>query len=125
MSSPQRLYDPWARMFREVRAARLTQPGRGRALRAQWPTSSAEVAAHMDVDPSTDLNALLPLVAPLLSGHGDVAIGTRLSRGSRAIRGQRRQAESTAARARDVGPVPGNLRHPSGEGTLLTFASDD
>ncbi len=30
----------------------------------------------MDVDLSTDLDALLPLVAPLLSGHSDVAIGT-------------------------------------------------
>ena len=35
----------------------------------------------MDVDLSTDLNALLPLVAPLLSGHSDVAIGTRLAPG--------------------------------------------
>ena len=34
----------------------------------------------MDVDLSTDLSALLPLVAPLLSGHSDVAIGSRLSR---------------------------------------------
>ena len=43
----------------------------------------------MDVDLSTDLNALLPLVAPLLSGHSDVAIGTRLARGARVIRGPR------------------------------------
>jgi len=33
----------------------------------------------MDVDLSTDLRALLPLVAPLLSGHSDLAIGTRLA----------------------------------------------
>jgi hypothetical protein len=39
----------------------------------------AEVVAYMTVDLSTDLNALLPLVAPLLSGHSDVAIGTRLA----------------------------------------------
>jgi hypothetical protein len=37
----------------------------------------------MDVDLSTDLNALLPLVAPLISGHSDVAIGTRLAATSR------------------------------------------
>jgi putative flippase GtrA len=81
-------------MFREVRAVRLRQPGRGRALRAQWSASCAEVVAYMDVDLSTDLNALLPLVAPLLSGHSDVAIGTRLARGSRVIRGPRREVIS-------------------------------
>ena len=32
----------------------------------------------MDVDLSTDLDALVPLVAPLLSGS-DVAVGTRLA----------------------------------------------
>ena len=32
--------------------------------------------AYMDVDLSTDLAGLLPLVAPLISGHSDVAIGT-------------------------------------------------
>ena len=46
-----------------------------------WAASDAAVLAYMDVDLSTDLAALLPLVAPLLSGHSDVAIGTRLSRG--------------------------------------------
>jgi putative flippase GtrA len=45
----------------------------------------------MDVDLSTDLNALLPLVAPLLTGHSDVAIGTRLGRGARVVRGPRRE----------------------------------
>jgi putative flippase GtrA len=45
----------------------------------------------MDVDLSTDLNALLPLVAPLLSGHSDLAIGTRLARGSRVVRGPKRE----------------------------------
>jgi putative flippase GtrA len=45
----------------------------------------------MDVDLSTDLAALLPLVAPLLSEHSDVAIGTRLQRGARVARGPRRE----------------------------------
>src|SRR5579864_7712912 len=79
------------RELAEVRAVRLEQPGRGRALRAVWSQSDAEVLAYMDVDLSTDLNALLPLVAPLLSGHSDVAIGTRLARGSRVIRGPKRE----------------------------------
>jgi putative flippase GtrA len=45
----------------------------------------------MDVDLSTSLSALLPLVAPLLSGHGEVSIGTRLARGSRVVRGPKRE----------------------------------
>lgn len=48
----------------------------------------------MDVDLSTDLDALLPLVAPLLSGHSDVAIGTRLAGSSHVVRGARREAIS-------------------------------
>jgi putative flippase GtrA len=45
----------------------------------------------MDVDLSTDLRALLPLVAPLLSGHSDLAIGTRLAYGSRVERAVKRE----------------------------------
>jgi putative flippase GtrA len=74
-----------------VGAVRLDQPGRGRALRTAWSVSECEVLAYMDVDLSTDLNALPPLVAPLLSGHSDVAIGTRLAQGARVIRGRRRE----------------------------------
>ena len=80
-----------ARELPEVRAVHMDLPGRGRALRAIWSRSDAEVLAYMDVDLSTDLNALLPLVAPLLSGHSDLAIGTRLARGSRVIRGPKRE----------------------------------
>ena len=74
-----------------VRAVRLERPGRGGALRSVWSHSDAAIFAYMDVDLSTDLNALLPLLAPLLSGHSDVAIGTRLARGARVIRGPRRE----------------------------------
>ncbi|HMG61907.1 MAG TPA: bifunctional glycosyltransferase family 2/GtrA family protein [Streptosporangiaceae bacterium] len=77
-----------------VSAVRLAEPGRGRAVRSIWLASQCDVLAYMDVDLSTDLNALLPLVAPLMSGHSDVAIGTRLARGSRVIRGPRREVIS-------------------------------
>jgi putative flippase GtrA len=50
----------------------------------------------MDVDLSTDLAALLPLVAPLLSGHSDVAIGSRLGRSARVARGPKRELISRA-----------------------------
>jgi len=74
-----------------VTAVHLGQKGRGRALHAAWSRSDATVLAYMDVDLSTDLAALLPLVAPLISGHSELAIGTRLSRGSRVVRGARRE----------------------------------
>jgi putative flippase GtrA len=77
-----------------VSAVQLAEPGRGRALRSIWSRSECDVLAYMDVDLSTDLNALLPLVAPLMSGHSDVAIGTRLARGSRVRRGPRREVIS-------------------------------
>jgi putative flippase GtrA len=77
-----------------VCAVHLDQPGRGRALHAIWAASDAEVLVYMDVDLSTDLNALLPLVAPLISGHSDVAIGTRLAATSRVSRGPKREAIS-------------------------------
>jgi putative flippase GtrA len=74
-----------------VRAVHLAAKGRGRALQHVWSASTARVVAYMDVDLSTDLNALLPLVAPLLSGHSDVAIGSRLSRSARVVRGPKRE----------------------------------
>jgi putative flippase GtrA len=80
-----------AEQFDEVRVCRLEQKGRGRALHTVWESSDAPVLAYMDVDLSTDLAALLPLVAPLISGHSDIAIGTRLSRGSRVVRGPKRE----------------------------------
>jgi putative flippase GtrA len=75
----------------DVRVVRLEQKGRGRALHQVWSDSDAAVLAYMDVDLSTDLAALAPLVAPLISGHSDLAIGTRLSRGSRVVRGAKRE----------------------------------
>ena len=74
-----------------VVAVRLEKKGRGRALQHGVAASGAAVLAYMDVDLSTDLAALLPLVAPLISGHSDLAIGTRLARGSRVVRGPKRE----------------------------------
>src|SRR4051794_31578401 len=79
-----------------VETLRLTKKGRGRALRTAWANSPARVVAYMDVDLSTDLRALLPLVAPLMSGHSDLAIGSRLARGARVVRGPKRELISRA-----------------------------
>jgi putative flippase GtrA len=75
----------------DVEVLHLEQKGRGRALRAAWTRSQAPVLAYLDVDLSTDLAALLPLVAPLVSGHSDLAIGTRLAPGARIVRGPKRE----------------------------------
>jgi glycosyltransferase involved in cell wall biosynthesis len=80
-----------ARQLTHVRAVRIEESGRGRALHTVWSASDAEVLAYMDVDLSTGLSALLPLVAPLLSGHSDLAIGSRLTRGARVSRGPKRE----------------------------------
>ncbi|MEU6661738.1 bifunctional glycosyltransferase family 2/GtrA family protein [Streptomyces sp. NPDC046821] len=82
--------------FPAVRHVRLELKGRGRALRTVWSASDAPVLAYMDVDLSTGLNALLPLVAPLISGHSDLAIGSRLARSSRVVRGPKRELISRA-----------------------------
>jgi glycosyltransferase involved in cell wall biosynthesis len=79
-----------------IRVLHLEEKGRGRALRAAWCSSDADVLAYMDVDLSTDLNALLPLVAPLLSGHSDIAIGSRLMHGARVERSLKRELISRA-----------------------------
>jgi putative flippase GtrA len=78
---------------------RLEEKGRGRALRAAWSQSDADVVCYMDVDLSTDLRALLPLIAPIVSGHSDLAIGTRLRHDSRVVRGPKRELISRAYNA--------------------------
>jgi putative flippase GtrA len=79
-----------------VAAMMLTRKGRGYALRAAWSASRADVVAYMDVDLSTSLPALLPLVGSVVSGHSDIAVGTRLARGSRVVRGPKRELISRA-----------------------------
>jgi putative flippase GtrA len=89
-ATPQLAADLAARLP-GVRSLRLARKGRGLALREAWSGSNARVVSYMDVDLSTDLRGLLPLVAPLLSGHSDVAIGSRLARGANVVRGPRRE----------------------------------
>jgi glycosyltransferase involved in cell wall biosynthesis len=79
-----------------VHALHLDRKGRGLALRSAWIASDAAVVAYMDVDLSTDLDALLPLIAPLVSGHSDVAIGSRLAPGAAVARAPKREFISRA-----------------------------
>ena len=64
-----------------VVAVHLDQKGRGRALYKTWTESQADVICYMDVDLSTRLEALPPLVRAIEEGY-DVAIGSRLMKGA-------------------------------------------
>jgi glycosyltransferase involved in cell wall biosynthesis len=77
-----------------VSAMLLEEKGKGRAIRAAWSASRAEIVAYMDVDLSTDLGAFLPLVAPLLSGHSEISIGSRFAPGAHVLRGAKREVFS-------------------------------
>lgn len=66
----------------EVQALRVPAKGRGGAVRHAWSQSKATIVAYMDVDLSIDLDAFAPLVASVMSGHSDLAIGTRYAQGS-------------------------------------------
>jgi len=79
-----------------VRAVHLDRKGRGLALRHVWGSSRADVVAYMDADLSTGLDAFLPLIAPLVSGHSDLATGSRLSPGATVVRGLKREIISRA-----------------------------
>lgn len=74
-----------------VRVLDLDRKGRGRALKRAWLESDAQVLAYMDVDLSTDLSHLIPLVDGLASGACAIAIGNRLSRESQTRRSFRRE----------------------------------
>jgi glycosyltransferase involved in cell wall biosynthesis len=72
---------------------RLEQRGRGRALRKAWLESDADIVSYMDVDLSTGLDAFPELIRALGEGY-DVAIGSRLTSGSRVRRGLKREVTS-------------------------------
>ena len=72
-------------------AYHLDEKGRGRALRRVWLASGSRVVAYMDVDLSTALGAIAPLVDPLLSNDGDISFGSRLAKGAHCKRGLRRE----------------------------------
>jgi glycosyltransferase involved in cell wall biosynthesis len=80
-----------AQRYERVRWLGLQEKGRGRALRAAWSASRAQVLAYMDVDLSTDLAALEDLLSPLLEGRAQVAIGSRLAPGAQVTRGVKRE----------------------------------
>jgi glycosyltransferase involved in cell wall biosynthesis len=83
-----------AREFECVRFLRIAAKGRGRALRAAWLDTDAEIVAYMDVDLSTSLAALPLLLEPIIAGRADICIGSRLIAGARVTRGLKRECIS-------------------------------
>lgn len=73
----------------------IDHKGRGAALRAAWGASTAPYLAYMDVDLSTNLAAMGPMLAALSAG-ADVVIGSRLRLGSTVVRGPKREVMSRA-----------------------------
>ncbi|MFD9318375.1 glycosyltransferase [Streptomyces sp. NPDC060053] len=107
-----------------VHALRLEEEGRGHVLKHVWNRSSADVVASMDVNLSTGLEAFLPLVAPLLSGHSDLAIGSRPHRRATMARGAQREFVSRSSdllRGAGLGALPLSRRHSIG-GTPVSDA---
>ncbi len=61
-----------------VRAVRIPEKGRGRALKTAWLSSLAKALAYMDVDLSTDIKHIPSLIRPILDGTADISFGSRL-----------------------------------------------
>jgi glycosyltransferase involved in cell wall biosynthesis len=80
------------RYLERVAVLHLDQKGRGRALRAAWLGSSADVVSYMDVDLSTDLAAYPPLIRAIAEEGFDVATGRRLGPGATVV-GRKLQRE--------------------------------
>jgi glycosyltransferase involved in cell wall biosynthesis len=78
----------------DVAVVYLPQKGRGRALKKAWLESDADAMSYMDVDLSTDLDALLPLARAVLEEGYDIATGSRMTRGSKIVRSLRRETTS-------------------------------
>jgi glycosyltransferase involved in cell wall biosynthesis len=71
-----------AKKYSEVTALHMDQKVRGRAVKAAWLGTTADIHCYMDIDLSTDLKHLPGLVRSLIRGY-DIAIGTRNAQGSR------------------------------------------
>jgi glycosyltransferase involved in cell wall biosynthesis len=77
-----------------VAAVHLDRKGRGRALKRAWLESPADAMCYMDVDLSTDLEMIEPLLSGVLEDGCDVAYGSRVSRGSDVERSLKREINS-------------------------------
>ena len=65
-----------------VKAKKIKTKGRGIALKTAWSESSSDLLLYMDVDLSTDLSSLKPLIYEIDFNNFDIAIGSRLLKNS-------------------------------------------
>lgn len=77
-----------------VKALVLEVKGRGLALREAWLSSDSDIVSYMDVDLSTDLSHLPELIGLVAERGCDVAIGSRLAKGSKTDRQLKREITS-------------------------------
>jgi glycosyltransferase involved in cell wall biosynthesis len=89
--TPQICQELKARFPGQVDFERLELRGRGRALRTAWLKSNADVLCYMDVDLSTNLRALPPLLAALMHSDYDLGTGSRLMHGAIVTRQWKRE----------------------------------
>ncbi len=79
-----------AEHFPAVRVVCLPEKGRGRALKQVWLQSRADIVSYMDIDLSTNLDAFVPMITPLVTGDAAIAVGSRLMEESQTTRGLKR-----------------------------------
>jgi len=74
-----------AKEFSNIYYIRLEQRGVGRALKASWKNSKADIIGYMDLDLATNLNHLRPALEMLRSDQADIITGSRLAKGANVI----------------------------------------
>jgi len=68
-----------------VEYLRLELRGVGRALKASWTRSKADVVGYMDLDLATDLSHLRPALDKIISNTAEIVTGSRLAQGAKVI----------------------------------------
>lgn len=84
--------------YNEINCIHLDEKGKGRALKAAWTQSQAEIMGYLDVDLAYDLNDL-PLMVQSLQQNASIATGNRYDSRSVVDRGWKRTILSQAYRA--------------------------
>jgi glycosyltransferase involved in cell wall biosynthesis len=83
-----------AEQLNGVRVLHFDERGRGRALKAAWSRSQAQVLSYMDADLSSDLQVFPGMLDAILTGRCDIAIGSRLLNPASTRRGLKREGMS-------------------------------
>ncbi len=68
--------------YPHIKFIRVNEKGVGRALKASWEQSNADIIGYMDLDLATDLQHLGPCLNLLLEDKADIVTGTRLAKES-------------------------------------------